>query len=134
MRRWTYLFPRLIIIVLAGLVVWLCADSLMRRALVAHVQAVTGAKVDIDQLRLNLNEGKVFLQEFQVADPRDTDLNLFQADMAYLDIDFASLLRRKIKVTGGRTSNLRFGSPRTSSGILSGRMHHTATTLSLIHI
>ena len=128
MRRWTYLFPRLIIIVLAGLVVWLCADSLMRRALVAHVQAVTGAKVDIDQLRLNLNEGKVFLQEFQVADPRDTDLNLFQADMAYLDIDFASLLRRKIKVTGGRTSNLRFGSPRTSSGILSGRMHHTATT------
>ena len=129
MRRWTYLFPRLIIISLAGLVVWLCADSLMRRALVAQVQAVTGAKVDVDQMRLNLREGKAFLQELQVADPRDTDLNLFQADMAYLDVDFASLLRRKIKITGGRTSNLRFGSPRTNSGILPGRMHHSTTVV-----
>jgi uncharacterized protein (TIGR03545 family) len=118
MRSWTYLFPRLIIIALIGLVVWLSTDSLMRRALVSHAQAVTGAKVDVGQLRLNLNEGKVFVEELQVADPRDPDLNLFQADMAYMDLDFTSLLRKKIKITGGRTSNLRFGSPRTDSGEL----------------
>ena len=127
MRSWTYLFPRLIIVALIGLVVWLSTDTLMRRALVAHVQAVTGAKVDVGQLRMNLNEGKVFLDELQVADPRNTDLNLFQADMAYLDVDFASLLRRKIKITGGRTSNLRFGSPRTVSGRLPGRLTQSPT-------
>ena len=129
MRSWTYLFPRLIIIALIGLVVWLSTDSLMRRALVAHVQSVTGAKVDVGQLRLNLNEGKAFLQELQVADPRDTDLNLFQADMAYMDLDFASLLRRKIKVTGGRTSDLRFGTPRTKSGDLPGQISHSPETV-----
>ena len=129
MRRWTYLFPRLIIIALIGLVVWLSTDSLMRRALVAHVQAVTGAKVDVGQLRLNLNEGKVFLEELQVADPRDTDVNLFQADMAYMDLDFASLLRRKVKITGGRTSNLRFGSPRTKSGELTENVPQSPKTV-----
>ena len=128
MRRWTYLVPRLIIILLVGLVVWLSTDSLLRKALVANAEAVTGAKVEIGQLRMNLNQGKVFLQEVQFADARNTDLNLFQADMAYLDIDFASLLRRKIKITGGRTSDLRFGSPRTKSGALAAKPVKRATT------
>lgn len=128
MRRWTYLFPRLIIIALLGMVVWLSTDSLLRHALIDHTEAVTGAKVDIGQLRLNPGEGKVFLQELQVADPRDTDVNLFQADMAYLDLDLKSLLRRKIKITGGRTSDLRFGSPRTNSGALPGTALPLPTT------
>lgn len=131
MKRWTYLAPRLIIVALIGLVVWLSADSLLRRALVANAEAVTGAKVEIGQLKLNLNQGKVFLQEVQVADPRNTDVNLFQADMAYLDIDFPSLLRKKIKITGGRTSDLRFGSPRTSSGSLTADKS-SATTVTAI--
>ena len=100
----------------------------MRRALIANAEAVTGAKVEIAQLKVNLNQGKVFLQEVQVADPRNTDLNLFQADMAYLDIDFASLLRRKIKIIGGRSSDLRFGSPRTSSGSLTAHSTTEAPT------
>ncbi len=128
MRRWTYLIPRLIIIAMIGLAVWLSADSLLRRALIANAEAVTGAKVEVGQLRLNLDEGKVFLEELQFADPRNTDLNLFQADMAYLDVDLTSLLRRKIKITGGRTSDLRFGSPRTSSGQLPAGSAATAPT------
>ncbi len=131
MKRWTYLAPRLIIVALIGLIVWLSTDSLLRRALVANAEAVTGAKVEIGQLKLNLKQGKVFLQEIQVADPRNTDLNLFQADMAYLDLDFPSLWRKKIKITGGRTSDLRFGSPRTSSGALpsvTGNATPVATT------
>jgi len=127
MRRWTYLFPRLIIIALMGLVAWLSTDSLLRHALIGHTESVTGAKVDVGRLRLNASEGKVFLQELEVADPRDTDVNLFQADMAYLDLDLGSLLRRKTKITGGRTSDLRFGSPRTNSGVLHGAgVHHPA--------
>ncbi len=118
MNRWTYLIPRLIILGLIALVVWLSIDPLLNRALVHHAQAVTGAKVEIGQLRSTISKNKVFLQDLQIADPRDSSTNVFQADMAYLDVSLPALLRKRIVITGGRSSEVRFGTPRTESGEL----------------
>lgn len=135
MIRWTYLVPRLIILGLLSLAVWMSWDSLLRSALVHYGESFFGSRIEIGYLSSSLAEGDsksresesgeaqpadahLFLQDLQIADPRDPNRNLIQADMAYLNIDVQDLLRRRFRIRSGKSSQVAFAAPRTTTGLL----------------
>jgi uncharacterized protein (TIGR03545 family) len=118
MKNWTYLIPRMIMLGLIFTGVWLGKDPLIRYTLIHKTQAITGAKVEIAQLRSTLAEGKLFLNNIKIADPREPMSNLVQADMAHLSLNVASLWRHQFVIEDGQTSKLIFGAPRTESGAI----------------
>jgi len=118
MTRWTYLIPRLIILSLIALAVWIGSDPLIRRVLVNNLESATGAKVEIGHLKTSLNKRQLFLEDLVIANPRDPMMNLVQADMAYVELDTKSLLNGQVVIERGQTSQAVFGAPRTNSGAL----------------
>ena len=118
MSRWTYIIPRIIILLLIFIAVWVGADPLSRRVVVQRMQQATKSKVDVGTLRWNLSDQKLLLKDIAVGDRRDPMQNLFQADMIYLDLDWPALINRQVVINHGQTSRLMFGTPRTNSGAL----------------
>ena len=118
MIRFTYLIPRVVIIGLIALILWVSSDPLVRRVVVNKLENATGAKVEIRHLRTSLTNQKIFLKEVSIADPRSPMKNLLQAEMAYVELDPQSLLRRQVVIEHGQTSQVVFGAPRTESGAL----------------
>ena len=125
MIRLHYLVPRLIILTLLLALVWISADPLLKRAIVNSAESVTGAKVDVGQVQSSLFEGKVYISDLAITDPRDPMKNLLQADVAYLKLDPRRLLHKEMIVEHGHSKEVVFGSPRTVSGELDDR-HYPA--------
>lgn len=123
MMRLSYLIPRLIILGLVTLALWLSKDSLIKRAVVSNLEDTIGAKVEIGEFRASIGKRKLFIKDLAIADPKNPMKNLFQADMAYVDLDADSLLHRRIVINNSETSNVVFGAPRLSSGALKDRKY-----------
>lgn len=120
MVRWAYLIPRIIIISLIALAIWVGFDPLFRQVVQHKLQDATGAKVEIGHLRYSMSNQKIFVKDVAFADPRAPMRNLLQADMAYVELDRESLLSRRVVIERGETSRVVFGAPRTDPGILPG--------------
>ena len=118
MTRWTYIIPRLIILGLIVLAIWAGSDPLIRRVIVKNLENSTGAKVEIGHLRTSFNKRQLFIEDLSIANPRDPMRNLFQGDMAYIELDTASLINGSVVIERGQTSQALFGAPRTNSGAL----------------
>ena len=125
MIRWHYLVPRLVILALLMVLVWISADPLLKYAIVKSTESVTGAKVDVGQVKTSLFEGKIYISDLAITDPRDPMRNLLQADVAYLKMDPRRLLHKELIVEHGHSKQVMFGSPRTISGELKGRQYNT---------
>jgi len=85
MMRFSYLIPRIIILALIALAIWVGSDPLIRRYVVHKMENSIGAQVEIGELRASLTKQKLFIKELAITDPRDPMRNLFQADMAYME-------------------------------------------------
>ena len=125
MIRLHYLVPRLVILALLMVLVWISADPLLKYAIVKSTESVTGAKVDVGQVKASLLEGKVYISDLAITDPRDPMRNLLQADVAYLKMDPRRLLHKELIVEHGHSKQVMFGSPRTVSGELKGHQYKT---------
>ena len=121
MMRWAYIIPRLVILGLIVLVIWISADPLLQHAIVRSSQSVTGSKVEIGQVKSSLFEGKVYIKDLAVADPRDPMRNMIQADLAYLQLDPTRLLHKELVIEHGHSRRVLFGVPRTQTGKLPDR-------------
>ncbi|MEL7496930.1 MAG: TIGR03545 family protein [Planctomycetota bacterium] len=132
MARWTYLIPRIIILGLILLGVWVGADPLTRNVIIGGLQSATGSRVEVGHLRCSLENEKVIIKDLAIADPSDPMTNLAQADMVYLEFDYAQLLQRKFRITKAQTSRLMFNTPRTSPGQLDGQVVTAKTPLQSI--
>jgi len=127
MARWSYLIPRLIILGLVVVAVWIGSEPILKYALEKSGEDAIGAKVEIGQVRTAIRTGKVYLKDLQIADPRNPMLNMVQADMAYIQLDPRLLLQREIVVENGTTSKIKFGVPRTASGKLDRNLAQSET-------
>jgi uncharacterized protein (TIGR03545 family) len=121
MFRWSYLIPRLVILGLIVLALWISADPLLKYAIVQSAESVTGSKVEVGKVKSSLLKGKVYLQELAVSDPRNPMQNLIQADVAYLQLNPQRLLHRQLVIEHGHSTQVMFGAPRTTSGELPDR-------------
>lgn len=121
MIRWSYLVPRLVILGLIVLAVWISADPILKYAIINSTQSVTGAKVEVGQVKSSLLNGKVYLKDVAISDPRNPMQNLIQADVAYLQLNPQKLLHRQLVIEHGHSTDVMFGAPRTESGELPNR-------------
>jgi uncharacterized protein (TIGR03545 family) len=116
--RWKAIAPLALFGGLGALGWWLFADRLARRAAEAVGTAVLGARVDIDRLHIDLGGGKIAIGGLTVASPWDSLKNLLQAEELVADIDALPLLEKKVIVDRLAATGLRFGTARTTSGIV----------------
>ena len=118
MIRWSYAVPRLTLLGIVVVALWLGLNPLVRWSMVSLGQSVVRAKVQIDKVETSLVGSQLRLTDVRVANPRSPMKNLFQADEILLNLESDSLLRRKLIVSEGRVSGLRIGTDRQTSGEL----------------
>src|SRR5881396_2712087 len=114
--RWRAVGPLLVLFVIAGVLWWLFADSIARRASQKIGTQLLGAKVEIQRLHLDLAHGKVMLYGLTVASPHEALRNLLQADELVADVDVVPLTEKKLIINRIAANGLRFGTPRETDG------------------
>ena len=114
--RWRALGPLLILFVIAAVLWWLFADTIARRETQKVGTQVIGAKVEIQDLHLDLAHGKVLIRGLTVASPHEALRNLLQADELVADVDVVPLTEKKLIINRIAANGLRFGTPRETDG------------------
>jgi len=118
MKRLNQLVTRLLIIALVVLAAWVGRAHLAKRSLIYHLESCIGARVNAKQLQLNEDGATVLLSQVEIANPDKERKNLLQFEAASLKLDLSRLKDRQIIIENGRLSEIKFGSPRTTSGQL----------------
>ncbi|MCH8957592.1 hypothetical protein IIA28_20105, partial [candidate division KSB1 bacterium] len=108
----------LIIVVLFGAVLYLLSGKLIERVLEKAGESAVGAKVEIDNLKLNLAELSISLDRLQVTNPNDTWKNLFETGRMSFDMEVVPLARKKIIINDVTIADIRVGTKRESDGAL----------------
>ena len=114
--RWRAIGPLLVLLVIAAALWWLFADTIARRETQKVGTQVIGAKVEIQDLHLDLAHGKVLIRGLTVASPHEALRNLLQADELVADVDVVPLTEKKLIINRIAANGLRFGTPRETDG------------------
>jgi uncharacterized protein (TIGR03545 family) len=114
--RWRAIGPLLLLFVVASVLWWLFADTIARRETEKVGTEVLGARVEIDELHLDLANGDVTIRGLTIASPHEPFRNLLQADELVADLDVLPLLEKKIVIDRIAANGLRFGTPRETDG------------------
>ena len=114
--RWKAIGPLLILLVIAGVLWWVFADTIARRESQKVGTQLLGAKVEIQRLHLDLAHGKVLIQGLTVASPHEALRNLLQADELVADVDLVPLTEKKLIINRIAANGLRFGTARQTDG------------------
>ena len=110
--------PLLVIILMVGAVFYFLSGKLIERALEKAGESAVGAKVEIDNLKLNLAELSISLDRLQVTNPNDTWKNLFETSRMSFDMEVAPLARKKIIINDVTIAGIRVGTKRETDGAL----------------
>lgn len=118
MIRWSYVLTRLFFVVGLLTVLWFLMNPLLRFGLIVTGRSIVGAKVNIERLETSLQNSLVELDSIRIADPDAPLENLLEIEHARFDFDNHALLRRRLVVSEGRISGMKFNSDRTKSGAI----------------
>ncbi|MDP3909080.1 MAG: TIGR03545 family protein [Gemmatimonadales bacterium] len=114
--RWRAIGPLLVLLVIVAILWVLFADTIARRETEKVGTEVLGARVEIEDLHLDLANGDVTIRGLTIASPHEPFRNLLQADELVADLDVIPLLEKKIVIDRIAANGLRFGTPRTTDG------------------
>ncbi|MCP4194374.1 MAG: TIGR03545 family protein [Planctomycetaceae bacterium] len=118
MIRWQYLIPRVVILLIVTAVLYFSLGPLLFFTIKYGGQSVTGSRVDVSSVEVDLGAAEVRLRGLMLADPENNQQNLFEADEIVLDLETDAALKRKLIVREGRVSGLRLQTKRDESGAL----------------
>lgn len=108
------LIPLIVLIV----VVYIFIDGWVASGLEAAGEAMTGAKVEIQNLSVTISPIGIRWGSLQVADPEQPMKNLFQTGKVQFALNFGQLLRGKYIIESMEVNNLILGTQRKTSGAL----------------
>ena len=114
--RWKAIGPLLVLFVIAGILWMLFADKIARHESQQVGTQILGAKVEIQDMHIDLPHGKVTLRGLTVASPHEAFRNLLQADELAADIDVVPLTEKKLVINRIAATGLRFGTARATDG------------------
>lgn len=114
---------KFLIVVVAPLISFLAIlyfflDSWIESGLETAGEALVGAKVEIDDLRLTLIPVGIRFSRLQVADPREPFTNMIETGTVAFELDFGQLLRGKYIIETMEAHDLILGSERKTDGSL----------------
>ena len=116
--RKKFVFFALIPIFILGTITYLFLESWVESGLEVAGEAIVGARVEIDQLRLTLSPLGGEFQRLQVANKRDPWKNVFETGKMKFALDFGQLLRGKYIVETLEANDLILGTKRATDGSL----------------
>ncbi len=108
----------LVIGLIVGAAFYFLSGKLIEKGLEKAGGAAVGAKVEIDNLKLNLAELSISLDRLQVTNPNDTWKNLFETSRMSFDMEVAPLARKKIIINDVTIADIRVGTKRETDGAL----------------
>ncbi|HLZ44721.1 MAG TPA: TIGR03545 family protein [Gemmatimonadales bacterium] len=114
--RWRAVGPLLALLVIVAILWLVFADSIARHESQRVGTQMLGAKVEINDMHLDLPHGKVSIHGLTVASPHEAFRNLLQADELVADVDVVPLTEKKIIINRIAANGLRFGTPRHTDG------------------
>ncbi len=100
------------------LVVYLFIDGWVESGLESAGEAVVGARVEIDNLKVSLSPIAVQFSRLQVASPHDPWKNIFETGKVRFALSFGQLLRGKYIIETMEVNGLVLGTKRTTNGSL----------------
>lgn len=118
MFRWSYILPRVVLLLLLAALVHWGLSPLIQFAIVQSGQAATGSRVDVARVRASFWSAQIELEGVEVANPQQTQRNAVQFDRASLSLDRAALFQRRFVVDRGAVHGIRFDTPRRHDGQL----------------
>ncbi|MBC7965641.1 MAG: TIGR03545 family protein [Fuerstia sp.] len=116
--RWTYIVPRLIIIGLLWGFLAYGVDPLLRYSTVQSLQSVTGAKVDVGELKTTYFPPSFTIQRMALARAGRPGKNMVEFDELHVKLESHSLSRRRFVIEDGHIDGLRFDTRRSDDGQL----------------
>jgi len=123
--RWRAIIP-FVLFLAAVVVLWiLLLDRTVRRAIEEAGTEAVGAKVDLAQADVQLDQGALVLRGLQVTNPNSPMTNLFEAREIVANLNVRALLEKKVVVETLAVRDVRFGTPRATSGALAHRSPST---------
>jgi len=114
--RWRAVGPLLVLCMILAILWWLFADTIARRETQKVGTQLLGAKVEIQDLHIDLASGDVTIRGLTIASPHEALKNLLQADELVADIDVIPLTEKKLIIDRIAANGLRFGTPRETDG------------------
>lgn len=128
MIRWRFVLTRLIVIIAVFALLRWGLGPVASYVTVQGLESVTGAKVEIDEARVELFPPRVQYAGFRIADPRDDKelRDAFRADTIELELDGDAFLHRRWVARTGRITGLQIGAKRATSGHIE-RLEEPAT-------
>jgi uncharacterized protein (TIGR03545 family) len=114
--RWRAIGPLLVLLIIVGILWVLFADTIARRETEKVGTEVLGARVEIEDLHLDIANGDVTIRGLTIASPHEPFRNLLQADELVADLDVLPLTEKKIVIDRIAANGLRFGTPRATDG------------------
>ena len=130
--RWKAVGPLLVLLLIVGVLWILFADSITRHATQKVGTQLLGAKVEINDLHLDLPHGKVLIHGLTFASPHEALRNLMQADELVADIDVVPLTEKKLVINRLAANGLRFGTPRETDGRVAAKSDSGASITSRV--
>jgi uncharacterized protein (TIGR03545 family) len=116
--RWTYIIPRLTIVGLLLAFLTFGVDPLLQYVIVQSFQSVTGAKVDVAELRTTYFPPSFAMQGLALASASRPGKNMVEFDSLQIRFEPHSLSRRRFVVEDGHIDGLRFDTRRDDDGQL----------------
>ena len=116
--RWRAIGTVAAVMLLVALFSWLFLDGLVRRSITATGELVVGAKVELARARVQLGAGRLVLQGLQVTDPSHPMQNLMEASQVTVMLRPLPLLEKKVVIDSLVARDVRFNTPRRTSGAL----------------
>lgn len=116
--RWTYIIPRLIIVGLLWGFLTYGVDPLLCYSTVQSLQSVTGAKVDVAELKTTYFPPSFTIQGMSLASAGRPGKNMVEFDELHVKLESHSLSRRRFVIEDGHIDGLRFDTRRSDDGQL----------------
>ncbi len=117
----------LVFLVLVSLVVLLWGNTFLTWAFEHTLQAIVGAKVEIEGFRLNPFKFAVKMDRFQVANPADPWRNLLSAQNMVFELAPGPLFEGKTVIEEISVADLIFNDKRQTSGALKKKTARSTT-------
>ena len=114
--RWRAVGPLLVLFGILAILWWLFADTIARHQTQSIGTQLLGAKVEIQDLHLDLKNGDVTIRGLTIASPFEAFKNLLQADELVAEIDMVPLTEKKLVIDRIAANGLRFGTARATDG------------------
>jgi uncharacterized protein (TIGR03545 family) len=118
MFRYSYLIPRLVMLLALCLFLQYGLDPCLTLLFRQVGQSAVGAKVDIGRIQSALLHGRLHLMDVQIADPKSPQKNLIEFERASFQLNNRALRARRFVVQEGAISGIAFGTLRDESGQL----------------